>query len=261
MASGPSGLAHLQASPSDPTTSFQNYFNSNKEKGTVGGAVGDNNVDDYLPEDAQLRYFTEDRIQHIHAQLYPHLRHSDVVPMYDAGQVRRKYRKIFATLLYIGRGALLDSFLSHISLDDKHLPFMQKPLDFPGSDDDYTFFSEAQWKFHVLPMKYWLNIEWHPRQILPFKSIGRLSEGNDGKAHQVVIHPSHNKLDARDLSSNSGPNASASAAEPNQVSTHQTRCYTQGLISSLDGGKQSTHLRRQSLPSQGSVEKPVAGRS
>lgn len=122
--------------------------------------------------------------------------------MYELSDIVRRYRRILAILLYIGRGVLLIEFLKDPDLDDKHLPFWE-PKRFPGSAEDFGLFFHAQWKFHVRSIRYRNNTTWHPLQIQPFKSLGRLGEGNGGQAHLVQIHPAHNKLYSSRSSSSS----------------------------------------------------------
>jgi len=184
---------HRRRSSSILTIAFVRYFENEKHEGTVQGGVEGSHNADYLPEDALLRYFTEECIQHIQNQLYPQRTTSDIAQMYDPAQIRRKYPRVLATLLYIERGELLNEFLSNSLLDDKHLPFFDAAR-FPGSNEDFQNFFDAQWKFFILPLKYQPIVNYQPSQILPFKSVGRLGGGNGGKAYLIEVHPHHNQL-------------------------------------------------------------------
>ena len=186
--------AHRPRIFSKPTTTFRDYYEAEKAEGTFGVADGQERAAHYLPEDALRRYVSEANIQSIYTQIYERRDHPATVQMVDAAHAHRKYRKVLATLLYIGRGDLFDSFYADQSLNDKHLPFYERSERFPGSDHDFALFYDAQWKFCVLPIKYRHIADWHSRQILPFKNVEKLGQGSDGKAYLIEIHPAHNRL-------------------------------------------------------------------
>lgn len=221
MSPGPvNGPAHRHRSSFDPTPAFREYFESQKEEGTDGTASGDDDVAHYLPENALRRYFSVDHIPIIYNQIYPHHEHVNIIPMYEPLHVRSKYRKVLATLLYIGKAELLDAFLSDESLNDKHLPFYERSARFPGTEQDFDVFFEAQWKFCVLAMEYRHIADWHERQILPYKVQRRkLGEGNTGKACLIKIHPAHNKLNP---TADGQPSKSTDSVHSDQVRSNAT---------------------------------------
>lgn len=210
-------LAPQQRQRPNPSSSFRAQFNLEKEEGSVGGVIGGPDVAYYFPEDASRRYFTEERVQQIYTEIYPEQHQSGNVQMHEAFDIRRRYRKILAILLYIRRGALLNAFLSDPNLDDKHLPFWGPFEHFPGNDEDFKLFYEAQWSFSVRSMKYRHISAWHPRQILPFKSLGKLGGGHGGQAYLIEIQPSLNKLDPSFLSSNNDSGSTLNVPDNVQV--------------------------------------------
>jgi hypothetical protein len=194
---------------------FQKYFDDEKVEGTFGASANDKGHAYYLPEDALQRWFTEERIRQSYRQIYWHREHS--VQMYDPAQVRRRYRKVFAILLYIGRGDLLDSFLTNGTFDDGHLPFYARER-FPGTDADFALFFEAQWKFCVPPMEYRHPADWDPYYILPFKTYDKLGEGSAAKAYLINVHPAHNKLNPElPTAENRSGGSSTEVAHPDTV--------------------------------------------
>jgi hypothetical protein len=217
MAREPSGLFHHQTPLPNPTSTFRAYFDHNKAIGTIGEPSQTNDgTEAYLPEDAQKQYFTIGRIRQIRSQLYPNARGPDVVRDQD---LQGPYRQAFATLLYIGKGELIQHFLSIPDLQDTHLPFLQKPVRFPGDDEDFDQFSNAQWKFCAPIMKYWHGVDWDPRQILPFKCVKKLSEGNSGKAYLIEVEPSHDEILSSEASAVVGLDGYARSGESNSVRT------------------------------------------
>src|SRR5947209_2818970 len=95
----------------DPTEEFLEYFAACQARGTKAEYAGKQlRPEAYLPEDAQLRYFTLARIRSILKQLFPDQKGPGPI---DPRQVRGHYRKILATLLYIGKGKLIHTFASN----------------------------------------------------------------------------------------------------------------------------------------------------
>ena len=117
------------------------------------------------------------------------------------GQIRKRYVKVFATLLYIGKGELIDQFQEYDNLRDKKLPFAKKPDEFPSSPDDEDFFHKfynRQWMF-CAPEFHNGQIDSHyeDERILPIIRKEELgSPGNTkARAYKIVFHGSYNKLD------------------------------------------------------------------
>lgn len=183
-------------------------------EGTSGASAEDKKDAYYLPEDALQRWFTEENICHSYRQIYWYRDHS--VQMYDPAQVRLRYRRVFATLLYIGRADLLDSLWTNEAFDDGHLPFYARDR-FPGSAADFDSFFEAQWKFCVPPMEYRHRGDWDPRCILPFKISHKLGEGSAGKAYLINVHPAHNKLRPEPAAGRSGWSSTKVVVPSDQV--------------------------------------------
>jgi hypothetical protein len=206
--------------PFEPTTHFRAYFNDprNRAIGWVGhSSEADDDTETYLPDDAQIRYFSLEHIRQIRSKLYPDARGPNVGP--SAYDLQGPYHQVFATLLYIGRGELIQRFVSNPDLQDTHLPFRQKPVEFPGNDEEFERFFDAQWKFCAPIMTYRQSVDWHQRQILAVECLRKLSEGDTGKAHLVRIHPSYDQI----LSSNA-TTTDTNAREDSTGSTPVSHC-------------------------------------
>lgn len=207
---------HRHRSSSILTQNFVSFYDKEKQQGT--NAVGNPEITaaEYLPDCAQERHFTQDRVRYVLNQLYPPDARSDTYSLSDPVHIQQNYRRILAILLYIGKGFLLHLFSPDPTLDDNHLPLLD-PRRFPGSEEDFEAFSEAQWKFHVPKISYRSIVQYDAAQILPYQAVDKLGAGNSGKAQLIQLHPSHNGLNPNAPVSTTGLASSPLSRDSNQV--------------------------------------------
>lgn len=115
-------------------------------------------------------------------------------------QIRKCYVKVFAILLYMGKGELIELFLGYDNLRDEKLPFVKKPDEFPSSPDDDFFhkFYNRQWMFCAPEFRNGqIDSHYEDERILPIIHKEELgSPGNTkARAYKTVFHESYNKLD------------------------------------------------------------------
>jgi hypothetical protein len=241
-------IRHHAPSP-EPTAAFRDYFRRNKVQGTTSvSSERSNGAEEYLPEDAQQGYFSVKRIQQFLSLLYPSEHGPAVVPVRE---LQHRYRKVFATFLDIGKGELIRHVVSKPYLDDEHLPFVQKPESFPGENEDWDRFFDAQWRFCAPIMSYRRSVDWHERQILPFRYLKKLNEGRSGKAYLVEMHPSHDRILSDEKSSDSVRAEAVMSAQRSKVRqplspstdlTHESRAP---LVVTSTSSKNSTRSANQ----------------
>jgi len=172
---------------------FRNFFGQHCAIGTLGAVPGaGSETDTYMPADVQTWYFNIERVRETLERLFP--KTQGWLPVHSSA-VQADYKKVFATLLYIGKGDRIGDFVQKYNLNDTHLPFEERPRDFPDEFDPYfEDFFEAQWKFCVPLFKYNRRFEWNPKQILPFERRDKLGEGYSGTAYRIYVHPAHDLL-------------------------------------------------------------------
>ena len=119
----------------------------------------------------------------------------------DAGQIKRKYSKIFCLLITIGKGDFITNFVAH-GIDDQRLPLgPDKPEGFPTLPSDADFYDEfrrKQWEFCVpeLDFDFAYGRQYdHSDWILPIRHIKQLGEGGSATVHQVEVPGSYYQLD------------------------------------------------------------------
>lgn len=173
---------------------FDAYFRKHHEIGTLGTFPnGSDDTEEYLPNSARNDYFTEATTKRILRQLYP--ARPGPLPVHGSS-VQTHYSRVFATLLHIGRAERITEFVSKPHFKDQHLPFLERPADFPDTPFDPYFdkFAEAQWKFCAPDLDYQRKVDWNAQQILPFRRFEKLGRGKSGVAYRIEIHPSHDQL-------------------------------------------------------------------
>jgi hypothetical protein len=113
-----------------------------------------------------------------------------------AREILDGYRRVFATLLYIGRGYKIGTFLEEEDLKDDHGAWADRPRCFPDTGDA-TFwkdFRKAQWMFFVKRLEYRSLRKWPRDLILPFERLKVIDEGNSGIVFQIRVHHAYNAL-------------------------------------------------------------------
>ena len=117
-----------------------------------------------------------------------------------AYNIQTKYTKIFAILLYIGKGKFIKRFDQYNSLSDEKLPFDTCPEDFPSDveDMDKSFFGsfyERQWMFCAPNLSYERFKNFQPRMILPIVSREELGTGGSSTTYKIEVYPAYNHLE------------------------------------------------------------------
>lgn len=120
-------------------------------------------------------------------------------------EVRSKYLRVFAVLLYIEQGKVISNFMTSGLCDDK-LPLRKHSAKgiACGSSELvqqrwWPQFEETQWKFHIPTFGYELSTCWPDRTILPFQKKEALnSKGGTATVYRVEIHPDYLSRDLKD---------------------------------------------------------------
>ena len=127
-----------------------------------------------------------------------------VLPKEDPSQrpevstVRDSYRRVFCTLLSVGKGEYIHYFTQHPSLDDHHLPFDTRPKRFPETPSDSKFwgsFSDLQWEFAALVLKY--NVDFHfdsANWVIPVIAKERIGGEGNAVIYKVQVHEAYDNL-------------------------------------------------------------------
>lgn len=103
---------------------------------------------------------------------------------------------VFAILLCLGQGRYITNFIRHADLQDRRLPFVHRPEEFPHFDnvDFFESFREVQWKWCAPEMTMFNDQEFRDEDILPFKSKTWIHGGMSAAVHKVEIHPDYDGL-------------------------------------------------------------------
>lgn len=148
----------------------------------------------FLPTSDLETYFDDDgekdRLRDILNRVLP----SPGPPLVDPSAIQSEYLKVFAILLCIGKGRFIVSFVVHPGLSDSHLPFRQRPPDFPTSPDFFDVFFKKQWMFCAPDLQYASYKTLAAGTILPITSRELIGTGGDADVYKIVTHPSYNKL-------------------------------------------------------------------
>jgi hypothetical protein len=119
-------------------------------------------------------------------------------------EIQRKYSKVFAILLLIGRGKYIICFVQHDRLCDQYLPFRSRPTRFPTTSehpDWFDSFCNRQWAFCTHFFLENMEKRFEPEEILPIIKIETLAEGTSAKTYKITLHESYNGLRSRDARS------------------------------------------------------------
>lgn len=108
--------------------------------------------------------------------------------------------RILCILFLIGKAKFIETFVQHKDLHDCHLPFLQKPFNFPSDPSDnegQAFFREfhrTQWRFCspvVTPLS---HCTFPSDAIFPFMQWNIEARGRSGIVYKAILHSKHNGL-------------------------------------------------------------------
>jgi hypothetical protein len=154
-------------------------------------------------------------------------------------EVRSKYLRVFAVLLYIERGKMISHFMNSGLCDDK-LPLTKHSAKEMACGSFelvqqrwWPQFEEAQWKFHVPTFGYQLATCWPDRTILPFQKKEALnSKGGTATVYRVEIHADYLSRDLKDRIAGAKDKSNAS------VSTS----FVTSALTNLEQPSSNTHV-------------------
>ncbi|CZR56655.1 uncharacterized protein PAC_06544 [Phialocephala subalpina] len=121
-------------------------------------------------------------------------------------EVVSNYSKVFCILVSIDKANFLKRFMECEQLSDRHLPFSERPRQFPfvpqhipsdGSLPELDFFEafcNAQWRFCPPDIEANCNRRLDQRVALPFTSKKLIGKGSSAEIHSIDIHPLYNHL-------------------------------------------------------------------
>ena len=171
---------------------FHQWIEEARERGT-----GDASLDlkhPFVPSSKVQAYFEDVvNIEKILAALYA----TSELPV-DAGEIKRKYAKVFCILLLIGRGCYIVSFVQHFELSDSHLPFYERPGRFPRSSstapDFFEAFRDQQWEFCTPDFEENMYKRFEAKEILPIVHKEELAGGGSANTYKIRLHKEYNLL-------------------------------------------------------------------
>lgn len=176
----------------DPIQRFLTWEASSAHVGTLG--LKNEDEGKYIPKTLLDTYFKSN--QTIKAILDVFFKDHRVQP--DAYWIREHYLLGFAILLSMGKGPMIAQFVDHSKLQDKYLPFSERPsTGFPTlSDGDFfTSFYQRQWKYLPQELNYRMRGSISPDVILPFQVCKeKLGRGRSANVHKIVVDDDCNKL-------------------------------------------------------------------
>ncbi|KAB2577294.1 hypothetical protein DBV05_g4043 [Lasiodiplodia theobromae] len=174
----------------------------------------------YVPQQRIDEYFKADKnIGQILQRLDP----DGNLKVYQ-NTIVQKYSKVFCTLLLIGQGHHIETFVRHFGLCDLRLPFEQKPEHFPIGDDGVDFFERfkaEQWQFCAQPLTYNMNLVYEDAQILPIMTKDRIGDGGSSDIFKITLHQAYDELDPRGSAEKKNP--SFRHAHTYVLKTYRTR--------------------------------------
>ena len=144
----------------------------------------------YIPRVLLEDYLTTARIRTLLDELF-----NNTSPAPDPDRVRTNYLRPFAILLSAGLGRLIRHFVNH-RYDDNHLPFPNKPGDFPQSatQDLFNEFCKKQWQFCAMQLDYDMTDILAKDCILPILKKEKIESGGSAILHKITVDADYNKL-------------------------------------------------------------------
>jgi len=148
----------------------------------------------FIPQDRLRAYFTKtEKADNLKALLHATSKPSEEIV--DVEVVRDSYLKIFSILIIINKAHYIKNFIDE-GTSDSSLPltYGDKRLKTQKNQSFCDSFCQAQWEFCPVSLDTCRNGKFDERQILPFMSKERISDGGSAKFYKVEIHPEHRGL-------------------------------------------------------------------
>ncbi|KAN0092430.1 hypothetical protein V8E51_018277 [Hyaloscypha variabilis] len=111
---------------------------------------------------------------------------------YELQLIHNRYLKVFSILLLLNHGSLIRNFMVDEKLSDSFLPFESRPAQLPN--DLFDAFYEQQWSFCATVLFDQMDVEFHPRIILPITEKQKLADGGTSEVYKITLHPEYNGL-------------------------------------------------------------------
>ena len=120
-----------------------------------------------------------------------------------APTIQADFLRVFTILICIGKGSYIESFLQHINLRDRKLPFLSAtalsgPANFPEDPNDPHFwnsFFSKQFTFCAHSLTYNENyVQLEDRFVLPITSKEKIDQGGSAILYKIQVHPEYDKL-------------------------------------------------------------------
>lgn len=91
---------------------------------------------------------------------------------------------------------MINRFVEYDSLEDKQLPFHQRPANFPESRpcDLWQLFYKQQWRYCPVELTYNMGKRLTKDVILPFSVERRLGRGGSAYVYEIRVDRAYNRL-------------------------------------------------------------------
>ena len=175
---------------------FHHWFENNVKDGIV------NPLDDqtrsnpqFIPLKKLNDYLQDHRVIRLLQEILPN---EPLAHRVLAQKIVSYYKKIFAILLRLGHGDSIILFSKHDNLRDRCLPFIEKPPNFPHSDERgdslWHNFCQRQWAFCPYSFRNEHDNVLNNHQVLPTLIWHPHRTGGTASTFELKIHPDYNGL-------------------------------------------------------------------
>lgn len=177
----------------DNNSVLQHFWSWEKSDSTLRngyGGLDDEEQAKYVPLTALRSYFDKpDRTKNLLKALFKD--DEAPAPLY----VQSNHLRLFAILLSIGHGYMINHFVEYDSLGDKQLPFHQRPANFPDipSCDLWDLFYKRQWKYCPVELTYNMSKRLIKNAILPIRVECELGCGGSAKTYKIHVDEGYNR--------------------------------------------------------------------
>lgn len=115
----------------------------------------------------------------------------------NAKEVVGAYSRVFCILIYIGKINFLQRFMECDDLNDAHLPFTERPRQFPidsSLPELFTAFCNAQWIFCPSSLNTNCSRRLNEKEVLPLISRKLIGKGSSAEIFLIDIYGLYNSL-------------------------------------------------------------------
>ena len=146
----------------------------------------------YISQNALEEKLTEERIELLLEEIFQHRSRLPV----NIDLVRTHYLRPFAILLSAGYGHMISYVVEHRSLQDRFLPFLSEPKDFPKptTRNLWQEFYKEQWQFCAVKLKFDMNYNLENDDILPILEKTEVGRGGSAVLYIVIVAEAYNAL-------------------------------------------------------------------